>query len=61
MYQDFCIKKQSGTYSETLEAFGVANLISNIFSNRNIDVKITIEDKGTHYLVKLSKIGRAHV
>ena len=55
MYQDFCIKKQSGTYSETLEAFGVANLISNIFSNRNIDVKITIEDKGTHYLVKLSK------
>nr|WP_299423139.1 hypothetical protein [uncultured Emticicia sp.] len=55
MYQDFCIKKQSGTYSETLEAFGVANLISNIFSNRNIDVKITIEDKGTHYLVKPSK------
>lgn len=55
MYQDFCIRKQSGTYSETLEAFGVANLISNIFSNRNIDVKITIEDKGTYYLVKPSK------
>lgn len=36
MYQNFSIKKESGTYSETLEAFGVAKLISNIFSNLSI-------------------------
>lgn len=56
MYQDFSIKKQTGTYSETLEAFGVANLISNIFLNRNIqDIQIKILDKGTHYLVTSNK------
>ncbi|WP_419800414.1 hypothetical protein [Mucilaginibacter sp.] len=56
MYQDFTIKKQTGTYSETLEAFGVANLISNIFSNRNIQgIQIKILDKGTHYLVTSNK------
>jgi hypothetical protein len=56
MYQDFQIKKQSGTYAETLEAFGVANLISEIFSNLGTQgVKITIEDNGTHYSVRSNK------
>lgn len=56
MYQSFSIKKQTGTYSETLEAFGVANLISNIFLNKNIQaIQIKIEDKGTNYLVTSNK------
>ncbi|MBB3837838.1 citrate lyase gamma subunit [Runella defluvii] len=56
MYQNFSIKKESGTYSETLEAFGVAKLISNIFSNLSIQgVQIKIEDKGSFYCVSSNK------
>ena len=56
MYQNFSIKKESGTYSETLEAFGVAKLISNIFSNLSTQgVQIKIEDKGSYYCVSTNK------
>lgn len=55
MYSDFYINKQSGTYSETLEAYGVGNLLYEILSRNNVHgIKITIEDLGHHYLVKLN-------
>lgn len=48
MYKDFYVYKISGTYAETLEAFGVANLVNDILKD---DGKITIEDNGLYYLV----------
>ena len=56
MYQNFIIDKQSNTYSETLEAFGVANLIDKILEKSNTKLrKTTIEDKGLYYLVTSNK------
>lgn len=56
MYSNFKIKKQSGTYSDALEAFGVGNLINEILQRSNIQgVKITLEDDGIYYLVKSNK------
>ncbi len=52
MYKDFIIKKHSGTYAETLEAFGVANFINEILHRSLITgYKVIIDDKDTHYLV----------
>ncbi len=57
MYQEFFINKQSGTYAETLEAFGVANLVSEIFQRNEVKgFNITITDKGLYYLVKPNKV-----
>jgi hypothetical protein len=56
MYKEFFINKQSGTYAETLEAFGVANLVNEILQRSEISGrKIIIEDKGLYYLVNSSK------
>lgn len=56
MYKGFYINKQSGTYSETLEAFGVANLVSEILTRNNIKgYKVTIQDLGLRYLVQSNK------
>lgn len=56
MYKQFFTQKQSGTYSETLEAFGLANLINEILQRLEIGGrKITIEDKGLFYLVTSNK------
>lgn len=56
MCNRFFINKQSGTYSETLEAFGVANLVSEILSRNNIiGYKVTIQDLGLRYLVQSNK------
>ena len=56
MYKGFYINKQSGTYSETLEAFGVANLVAEILNRNNINgYKVTIEDLGLQYLVHSNK------
>lgn len=53
MAKGFYIQKQSGTYAETLEAFGVANLLNEIFAHNNKQgYKITIKDKGQGYLVE---------
>lgn len=50
MYTSLKIKKQTGTYSDTIEAFGVANLVDEIFSRNDISRnKIDIEDKGLYY------------
>jgi hypothetical protein len=51
MYSVFRVKKQSGTYSETLEAFGLMNLLNEILSRdkeasfRNVNMV----DKGLYY------------
>lgn len=53
MANEFYIQKQSGTYSELLEAYGLANLINEILLRTNRQgYKITIKDKQHSYLVK---------
>jgi hypothetical protein len=53
MFSEFYIDKQSGTYSETLEAFGVGNLLYEILKRNNVQgIKLTIEDLDYRYLVK---------
>jgi hypothetical protein len=50
MYKEFYIYKKTGTYSETLEAFGLANLINEILQRSNIGGrKITIENQDSCY------------
>ncbi len=50
MYSTFKVKKNAGTYSDTIEAFGLANLIREIQSKANLPrPKLWIEDKGLHY------------
>ncbi len=54
--QEFKIYKTSGTYSELLEAYGLANLLDEIHTrNETIGVKITIEDNGGFYRINLNK------
>lgn len=63
MYSRFFINKQSGTYSETLEAFGVANLVYEILTRSNISkFQITIQDLGLQYLIQSNKpINEEHI
>jgi len=50
MYSTFRVKKGTGTYSDTIEAYGLANLINEIQSRANLSrPKIWIEDKGLFY------------
>lgn len=52
MYSNFKVKKVTGTYSDTIEAFGLANLINEIQSRLNLKrPKLYIEDKGLYYEV----------
>lgn len=52
MYSTFRVKKNTGTYSETIEAFGLANLINEIQSRGNLlRPKLWIEDKGLYYQI----------
>jgi len=56
MFQNFTINKRSGTYAETLEAFGLMNLIYEIFERNSISFfKITVEDKGAYFSVQSNK------
>lgn len=56
MANAFYIKKQTGTYSETLEAFGVANLLDEIFVRNKIKgVQIILKDLEHSYLVETNK------
>ena len=49
-FQEFKILKRSGTYSELLETYGLANLIDEILKrNEVIAIKINIEDNGLYY------------
>jgi len=50
MYSIFRVKKKSGTYSDTIEAFGLANLINEIQYRAKLKrPKLQIEDKGQYY------------
>lgn len=51
----FIVNKISGTYSDALEAYGLANLLNKIFDNRDIILeKIIIEDKGLYFQITIS-------
>lgn len=50
MYSTFKVKKGTGTYSDTIEAFGLANLLNEIQRRANIPhPKLWIEDKSLYY------------
>ena len=54
--KQFFVKKVTGTYSETLEAYGLANLLRDIFiNNEKKGISIDIDDKGTSYQITTSK------
>lgn len=56
MAKAFYIKKQSGTYSETIEAFGVANLLDEIFVRNKIKgALITLKDLEHSFLIETNK------
>lgn len=56
MAKAFYIKKQSGTYSETLEAFGVAQLLDEIFERNKVKgVQIVLRDLEYSYVIKTNK------
>ncbi len=51
-YAEFKILKNSGTYAEMLEVYGVAKLINEILiRNEVVGHKVTIEDKNLYYAV----------
>jgi len=55
-YREFKILKKSGTYSELLETYGLANLIDEILLRNNVvGQKIIIEDRGLYYSVNSNK------
>lgn len=55
-YKEFFVDKISNTYAETLEAYGLANLIDEILSRSNVgNRKVEIFDKGLYYLIKPSQ------
>jgi len=50
MYSTFRVKKSTGTYSDTIEAFGLANLLNDIQSQAKLNwPRILIDDKGLYY------------
>lgn len=50
MYSTFKVKKGTGTYSDTIEAFGLANLLNEILNRAELaHPKLWIEDKGLYY------------
>jgi len=53
MYQkEYFVPKHTGTYAETLEAYGLAHLLTKIFeANSTKGPRVTIADSGTHYVV----------
>ncbi len=59
MYQDtYFVPKRTGTYSDVLVAYGLAELIDRIFRQAKGPTgrwQITLEDGGGHYLVRLSE------
>ena len=55
MYKEFFIYKQSGTYSETLEAFGLGVLLNEILKRLEVpNRKIVIEDLGFQFKINSS-------
>jgi hypothetical protein len=66
-YKEFFIDKNSNTYAETLETYGLAHLVDEILTRANTpNRKVEITDMGVYYYIKpsqaiteemLSKIG----
>ncbi len=55
MYSTFKVKKGTGTYTDTIEAFGLANLLNEIQNRAELSrPKLWIEDKGL-YLERISE------
>lgn len=55
MYSIFRVKKRTGTYSDTLEAFGLANLLNEIQNRTQLSrSKLWIEDKGLFYQLSVN-------
>lgn len=54
MYSIFRVKKGTGTYSDTIEAFGLANLLNEIQNRVELSrPKLWLEDKGLYYEITL--------
>lgn len=54
MYEIFKVKKDTGTYSDAIEAFGLMNLLKEIQSRLELKKpKILLEDKGTYFEIKI--------
>ncbi len=52
-YKEFFIDKNSNTYAETLEAYGLAHLIDEILTRANVsNRKVEISDRGLYYHIK---------
>ena len=51
MYKEVTIQKKSGTYSEALQAYGLANLLEKIYLQLNIDASIKIFDENSVYKI----------
>jgi hypothetical protein len=57
MYSKFKVKKGTGTYSDTIEAFGLANLLNEIQSRTELNrPKLWIEDNGLFYELLLQDL-----
>lgn len=55
-YKEFFVDKNSNTYAETIEVYGLANLIDEILSRSTVsNRKVEIFDKGLYYLIKPSQ------
>jgi hypothetical protein len=56
MFKEFYIDKVSGTYAETLEAFGLAYLVNEVLERSKApNRKVEIKNEGTYYLVTPSQ------
>lgn len=51
MIKELSIKKQSGTYSETLETLGLAELVFQVLMQNNQNLRVIIKNSGTEYKV----------
>lgn len=55
MYSTFKVKKTTGTYSDTIEAFGLANLLNEIQYRAELPhAKLWIEDVGPYYQLSIN-------
>jgi hypothetical protein len=55
MYSTFRVKKGTGTYSDTIEAFGLANLLNEIQNRAELSrPKLWIEDVGPYYQLSIN-------
>ena len=54
MYSDtYYVDRESGTYSDTCAAFGLAYILERVLTDAGEASKVTIQDAGTCYIVKL--------